>query len=71
MPTIIVNIYIFNILNYLAPGTPSCGIGLFPCDGSKCIAGSKRCNLHIDCFDGTDEEYCDIYNSSFVLQVCI
>lgn len=56
---------------YLAPGTPSCGVGLFPCDGSRCIPASRRCDKHRDCYDGTDEEYCDTMNHTLSIQVSI
>jgi len=62
-------LYIINKSFFLAPATPSCGGGLFPCDGSRCIPASKRCNQHKDCYDGTDEEYCD--NSTLSIQVSI
>lgn len=62
-------LYIINKFFFLAPATPSCGGGLFPCDGSRCIPASKRCNQHKDCYDGTDEEYCD--NSTLSIQVSI
>lgn len=56
-------------LNCLAPATPSCGIGLFPCDGSRCIPASQQCNQHKDCYDGSDEEYCDTMNNTLSIQV--
>lgn len=46
-------------------------MGLFPCDGSRCIPASKRCNKHNDCYDGTDEEYCDASNNTLPIQVSI
>lgn len=65
------SIHFLKKTNYLAPGTPSCGVGLFPCDGSRCIPASKRCNQHKDCYDGTDEEYCDTINNTLSIQVSI
>lgn len=63
------NIFIKKKTNCIAPGTPSCGVGLFPCDGSRCIPSSRRCNKHKDCYDGTDEEYCDTINNTLSIQV--
>lgn len=63
------NIFIKKKTYCVAPGTPSCGVGLFPCDGSRCIPASRRCNQHKDCYDGTDEENCDTMNNTLSIQV--
>ncbi|KAJ8960391.1 hypothetical protein NQ314_006081 [Rhamnusium bicolor] len=40
------------------PATPSCSIGLFPCDGGSCYPLSVLCDGKIDCRDGYDETNC-------------
>ena len=38
----------------------TCGIGYFKCDDSSCILSAYRCDQENDCFDGTDENYCEL-----------
>lgn len=40
------------------PATPSCSVGLFPCDGGSCYPLSVMCDGLRDCQDGYDEEDC-------------
>lgn len=44
-------------------------MGLFRCDGSRCLQISKQCDLHRDCYDGTDEENCDTKNNTLSVHV--
>ncbi|KAJ8982348.1 hypothetical protein NQ317_013098, partial [Molorchus minor] len=40
------------------PATPSCSIGLFPCDGGSCFPLAALCDGQVDCKDGYDETNC-------------
>ncbi|XP_044750079.1 sortilin-related receptor-like [Coccinella septempunctata] len=41
-----------------APEAPSCAVGLFPCDSSRCLPLSLMCDGRRDCIDGFDELHC-------------
>ncbi|KAK9512535.1 hypothetical protein O3M35_000936 [Rhynocoris fuscipes] len=44
--------------SHATPADPSCRIGFFSCDGSRCHPLSRICDGHVDCYDGTDESNC-------------
>lgn len=48
--------------------TPSCFLGLFPCDETRCIPLAQYCDGKQDCVDGFDESNCE-KNNSRVYQV--
>ncbi|KAG7199404.1 hypothetical protein KM043_014034 [Ampulex compressa] len=50
--------------------TPSCYVGLFPCDDNRCLPLSSYCDGHPDCLDGVDESNCD-KNNTRVYQVMV
>lgn len=50
--------------------TPSCYVGLFPCDETRCFPLASYCDGNQDCFDGFDESNCE-KNSSRVYQVLV
>lgn len=50
--------------------TPSCYVGLFPCDETRCFPLASFCDGNQDCFDGFDESNCE-KNNSRVYQVLI
>lgn len=52
------------------PATPSCFVGLFPCDETRCFPLASYCDGHQDCFDGFDESNCE-KNGSRVYQVLV
>ena len=37
-----------------------CGIGYFKCDDGTCILSVYKCDHDKDCFDGSDESYCEL-----------
>lgn len=37
-----------------------CGEQKFRCLDGKCISGDKRCDIHIDCLDNSDELKCGL-----------
>ena len=37
-----------------------CGIGYFKCDDDTCILSVYKCDHENDCFDGSDESYCEL-----------
>ncbi|XP_046815781.1 sortilin-related receptor-like isoform X1 [Vespa crabro] len=50
--------------------TPSCYVGLFPCDETRCFPLTSYCDDKPDCLDGFDELHCD-KNNSRVYQVLV
>lgn len=49
--------------DFLAPAifnssTVKCRPGDVVCDNGRCLAPARRCDLYIDCNDGTDEMFC-------------
>ncbi|XP_012284613.1 sortilin-related receptor [Orussus abietinus] len=50
--------------------TPSCSVGLFPCDETRCFPLAAFCDGKRDCVDETDESHCDKINSR-VYQVLV
>ncbi|KAL6422754.1 hypothetical protein ACFW04_010753 [Cataglyphis niger] len=52
------------------PATPSCFVGLFPCDETRCFPLASYCDGHQDCFDGFDESNCE-KNGTRVYQVLV
>ncbi|KAK0098602.1 hypothetical protein PV326_006350 [Microctonus aethiopoides] len=43
--------------------TPSCFIGFYPCDGTRCLGSSTYCDGKQDCFDNFDESNCEKNNT--------
>ncbi|KAL0117855.1 hypothetical protein PUN28_008920 [Cardiocondyla obscurior] len=52
------------------PATPSCYVGLFPCDETRCFPLAAYCDGNHDCLDGFDENNCE-KNGSRVYQVLV
>ncbi|XP_011882721.1 PREDICTED: sortilin-related receptor-like [Vollenhovia emeryi] len=52
------------------PATPSCYVGLFPCDETRCFPLASYCDGNHDCLDGFDESNCE-KNGSRVYQVLV
>ncbi|XP_012150619.1 sortilin-related receptor isoform X2 [Megachile rotundata] len=50
--------------------TPSCYVGLFPCDQTRCFPLAAYCDGNQDCMDGFDESNCE-KNSSRVYQLLV
>jgi hypothetical protein len=38
---------------------PNCMVGEFRCTNGQCISKGDKCDIKVDCFDGSDETNCE------------
>jgi len=55
--------YLYMFMVFACAESNSCDAGEFRCDDGECISRLWRCDLELDCEDGSDERGCGIQYS--------